>query len=145
MMKNRSNKRILWNIQYIFEKNIEIYIYINYKKMAENILWERGIYERVVCERAVGISYVRLGVSEAAPEVNANLAASFVRRNLGSCLTVGIHNSAKTVCSQLYEGRWHKLNSFFHENTLNLQYVLVQNNSLEPAYLEKKVPNGTKL
>ena len=98
-----------------------------------------------MCERAVGVSCKRLGVSEAAPEVNANLAASFVRRNLGSCLTVGIHNSPKTVCSQLYEGRWHKLNSFFYENTLNLQYVLVQNNSLEPIYLEKKVPNGTKL
>ena len=87
----------------------------------------------------------QLGVSEAAPEVNANLAASFVRRNLGSRLTVGIHNAPKTVCSQLYEGRWHKLNSFFHENTLNLLHVLVQNNSLEPASLEKKVPNGTKL
>jgi hypothetical protein len=38
IMKDRSNERILWNIQYIFEKRILIYIYINYKKMAENIL-----------------------------------------------------------------------------------------------------------
>ena len=34
-------------------------IYINHKKMAENILWERGIYERVVCKRVVGVSCVR--------------------------------------------------------------------------------------
>jgi hypothetical protein len=38
IMKDRSNERILRNIQYIFEKRILIYIYINYKKMAENIL-----------------------------------------------------------------------------------------------------------